>query len=90
MSYEGYVEELCANGHLRSRDVYVPCSEMCHCGATTVFTRHVDETNGIVIDDPSTLPYPFEVEKEAEFVVCNLGHKHCTAERIYKIPVGAQ
>ena len=89
MSYEGYVEELCANGHLRTRDVYQE-SLACPCHAPIVFEHHVNETNGTMLDDPGTLPYPFEVEKKAEFVTCDLGHKHYTSERTYKIPVGVR
>ena len=87
MSYEGYVQELCANGHLRQRDAYQATPPQCSCGAAFVYTHNVDETNGYDPADPGTYPKPFEVEKEADYVICNLGHKHYTSERTYKIPV---
>ena len=86
MSYEGYVEKLCANGHLVIHDAYQDVDTSCHCGAAFVFRHDVDETNGLVLDDPRTKPYPFEVAVEPEFIVCSLGYKHYTTERVYKIP----
>ena len=85
MSYEGYEEMLCANGHLRMFDCYNHPelhndAEKCGCGAVYVFIHSVDETNC------QGEPYAFEVEEEAAYIVCNLGHPHMTRETRYKIP----
>ena len=89
MSYEGYEEMLCANGHLRVFDCYShpelhSDSEKCSCGAVFVFMHSVDETN---CDGER---YPFEIEEEAEVAVCNLGRTHVIREKRYKIPVIAK
>ena len=90
MSYEGFEQLLCAKGHLREFDCYEPYlyTDLCSCGAPYVYRHSVNMTNGIVEDDPSTLRYAFEVDKEAQYITCNLGHKHCVVEETFKIPKG--
>lgn len=48
MSYEGYTNYFCSNGHyLGSMDCYDGSEfEDCFCGATVTFTEQVDQTNG--------------------------------------------
>lgn len=85
MSYEGYVQKLCANGHLRSYDYYDDEAEnVCSCGAAFVFRHDVDETNC------EGVHYPFVVATPAETQICNLGHVHITREQTYVIPSSAQ
>ncbi len=84
MSYEGYVQMLCAAGHLRLRDVYETDPERCDCGQPFVFTHDVDETNC----EPR--PLTFTVAQPAEFEYCNLGHRHCVREATYVIPAEAK
>ena len=87
MSYEGYVERLCKNGHLRSFDCWEDNEETkCLCGEPFVFRHDVDQTNGDDPNDQGTMPFPFEVDRAATYVTCNLGHKHITSETTYKIP----
>lgn len=48
MSYEGFVEKLCARGHLRCYDYLDDEAEdVCSCGAAFVFRHDVDESNMI-------------------------------------------
>ena len=57
MSYEGYSQYLCSNGHLRQYDCYADINmetDKCSCGAEFVFLHCVDQTNGDELDDPST------------------------------------
>jgi hypothetical protein len=93
MSYEGYEEYLCTNGHLRIFDCWEPSllegeseASRCNCGASFVFHHSVNETNGIIEDDPSTKSYPYEVDVPAEFHTCVCGNKHIVKEVQYKIP----
>lgn len=89
MSYEGYVQYLCAHGHLRERDCWGEDLDppLCSfCGADFVFRHAVDQTNGTIDDDPSTLQYPFEVATAAVTEVCNLGRVHVISEATFKIP----
>jgi len=44
MSYEGYYQCICENGHRFDYDVHN--EENCECGAKTVFSNSVDQTNG--------------------------------------------
>src|SRR5690348_692216 len=88
MSYEGYEQNICANGHLyNSNDVYhmgdshAACP---HCDAACAFSNSVDDTNcnsfGIILDWSSFLV------TEAVFEKCNIGHQHLVTEAVYRIP----
>ena len=84
MSYEGYTEYLCENGHHWTVDVMNEADEcLCpRCKGIPVWDHGVNETNGIVEDengvpDPDTVPYPLEVERYEEVVV---------KMPVYKIP----
>ena len=57
MSYEGFVQALCENGHDCSGDCYLfsrynPCSK---CGGEIVWENSVDTTNGFNPEDEITL-----------------------------------
>lgn len=80
MSYEGYTQKLCANGHLREADCWDEWPETCGCGAVFVWSHQVDETNG------DGERYPLECDKGALTEVCNMGHHHVVREVTYKIP----
>lgn len=91
MSYEGYVEVLCRNGHRRMFDCwddYDTSEWRCSCGEPSAWQRQVDVTNGTSPDEPWSMPYPFVTKREAETAVCNLGHTHVLREIEYEIPTG--
>jgi len=47
MSFEGYYQNLCSNGHYWTEDVYGENYETCpRCGKETVWSNLVDVTNG--------------------------------------------
>lgn len=78
MSFEGYYQALCENGHYCGGDCYMfshgePCAE---CGAKIKWWNLVDQTNGIIDDDPSTM--------EIELVVKE--YKTIKVPYIYEIP----
>ncbi len=89
MSYEGYEQCICENGHYFE----TPCSYMfienasiCECGAKSVWDNSVDDTNcdsfGIVLkEDIDKLLISAEKSE-----VCNLGHLHITHKAIYRLP----
>ena len=59
VSYEGYREWLCANGHYHARDCWDDDPKKCqHCGAPITHYHGVDQTNGVVQGDPQTKPAP--------------------------------
>lgn len=85
MSYEGYVQALCVNGHLRTWDAYVEdydwfASTPCSCGAPFAFRHSVDTTN----DDGK--PLTFEVDVPAVVRTCDMGCVHIVEETRYRIP----
>ena len=96
MSYEGYEQYLCANGHLRVYDCWdIPPYEgvenpdeviNCNCGAPLVFHHSVNTTNGEEEGCPDTLPYPFEINTPAVTCTCSCGDVHVVGEVTYKIP----
>ncbi len=94
MSYEGYVEKLCSNGHLSSVDAHDDYEEdKCHrCKKPFVFIHHVDQTNGIEEDEngephPYTVGYPFEKDGfDDEVYVDHYDNKYFVKILRYKIP----
>lgn len=46
MSYEGYIQYWCAEGHYWESDCYVADDNCPHCRKLSVFDNSVDETNG--------------------------------------------
>ena len=49
MSYEGYEQNICANGHYTNKssgyeDMY-DIASVCHCGANFMWINYVDDTN---------------------------------------------
>lgn len=85
MSYEGRYQTLCKNGHYCIVDAYIDYPT-CHCGQSIVWENGVDDTNGeeygIVPDDVFA---SWEISP-AKYETCNLGHRHCVEEAVYKIP----
>lgn len=86
MSYEGYEQCICKNGHYFERDCYDDSN--CHvCHHDAAWANGVDTTNG---DDSGYIPVdklrklylvsPVKVE------VCNLGHSHVTSPEVFLIP----
>lgn len=82
MSFEGYYQLLCANGHLRGIDCYEyrGYGRSCTCGARFVYEHLIDETN---CDGP---PRDFDVATPAETARCSMGFDHVTREVTYVIP----
>lgn len=87
MSYEGYTQNLCINGHYfdsgeGNYNAIGPCPE---CRGDPVWTNHVDETNCEsygVIRMEQFLVTPAQVAK------CNLGHEHELTPAVYRRPTG--
>jgi len=84
MSYEGYEEYLCKNGHHWSEDCYMaPDKPICpDCKEPHIWRHSVDQTNGIIEDCPGTMSYPLEVDHYEERLVPAYIHR----VPIYKIP----
>lgn len=93
MSWEGYAQVICQNGHLhgnwtpKATSALSSASATCPtCNAEPGFVNIVDDTNGdrfglIREDDLKTL-----LTKEAAVQRCNLGHDHVIVEAQYRIP----
>jgi hypothetical protein len=92
MSYEGYTQVLCSNGHLRQFDCndysWSPSTRYneqeplkCSCGASFVWSHEVDQTND------EGVPAKLEVAIPEEWMQCDMGHKHIIKEGTYHIPV---
>ena len=93
MSYEGYVQMLCAKGHLHQDDCYSSEPEFCPvCESKFVFRLGVNQTNGIEHDNagipyPGTIDYPFEENGfEDVWHHDHYGTKFATKRILYKIP----
>lgn len=93
MSYEGYEQHICANGHWFETEPSCYFSDddddapKCHiCLAKSVFYNCVDDTNGESFG--VILPEAMKLLELTPMVVetCNLGHKHITKKPTYRIP----
>lgn len=91
MSYEGYEEHICKNGHrFILNDIYNISEDekiICpHCEEISAFFNGVDCTNepnqGAISEEGwKTLLLEEEISE-----ICNLGHKHITKQAVYRIP----
>ena len=86
MSYEGYVQILCNNGHRFGIDAYSDIDNCPYCGESIAFYNAVDVTNcddyGII---PDVIWEKFLISPEKK-EVCNLGHEHIVEQAVYRIP----
>ena len=91
MSYEGYEQYLCTEGHLTEYDTYdtwnlPPFEFECPtCSSGKAFVWGVNCTNGEVEGDDNTKLYTFEVLERKESV-CDMGHRHLLEPIRYVIP----
>ena len=97
MSYEGYEQLLCAQGHAWNegtwtRNSYDNSFKCTICKSPAVWVNSVDETNGCDKFDPHTEDCMcghviLEVLEEAKFCACEkCGNRHVIEAERYKIP----
>ena len=86
MSYEGYEQHLCKNGHRFFCDCFEEVGVCPVCEVESIWSNPVDETNcesyGIIPE----WEWKKLLIKDAVVETCNLGHHHITSEAIYKVP----
>ena len=94
MSYEGYSQLLCKNGHTWNVD----CNEMLryekrsdvkcpHCGEKAIWKNMVDETNGSFDDDGHRIDGYIKLKMRIERSgVCSACGKKHICEQTYYIP----
>jgi hypothetical protein len=81
MSFEGYYEVICKNGHFWANDLYSDKKVCPFCGECVAWWNLIDETNG------EGKPTELQVESESVFCKCSLcGDKHVKEQARYKIP----
>lgn len=75
MSFEGYYQKLCKNGHLTEHDVYIEVKECYKCHSEFIWKKLVDTTNDE--EEPAKLKMKVQI-------TC----KHCDSilETRYHIP----
>jgi hypothetical protein len=86
MSFEGYYEFLCQNGHHAACDVYAPEPKKCRvCGASMAWQNMVDQTNGEDRQDPVTMPgKKRELGADDTWHTDHHGNKFAKAHQRYK------
>lgn len=96
MSYEGYEQYLCTNGHYWTLDAitsrygsYPKEMYQCtFCKAPAVWMNDVDQTNGCDDSHPECCDYvTLEVDMPVETHACSCGNVHAVKPPTYKIPV---
>jgi len=93
MSFEGYYQVLCKNGHYEAFSVYWDEPEFWKCGdcgEPCAWWHIVDVTNGSYDEEGNRIDGYVELETEKQFIcVCpTCGVAHETAPARYKIPKG--
>lgn len=86
MSYKGYVQMPCDNGHYwdeHERYDDLEAGECSVCGSRAVWQNMVDETNCDSYGKIDMAPF---LVKAAEKQTCNLGHIHQVGDERYRIP----
>lgn len=88
MSFEGFHQRLCKNGHLNTQDamtaMYCGDDEKCSiCGEKFVWENLVDVTNGSFDEEGNRIDGYVELEIKKETKCKECGH---TLEIIYKVP----
>ncbi len=86
MSFEGYYEYLCPNKHHWSCDVRDEGGPYCPvCNENPALYRLVDETNGVVEDDPSTMASPLlEVGFQDDWKVDHYQNRYAVKIKCYE------
>lgn len=94
MSFEGYYQILCKNGHYDTCDVYIfdwaeTCWECSICKEKVGWMNTVDLTNGSYDDEGRRIDGCVELEvkeqpKECECPTC--GNTHSTGPTVYEVP----
>lgn len=91
MSYEGYEQHICENGHYFTCDalfMFDTRETTCpHCQSKSAWVNAVDETNadGVGYIPEETLKEKFLI-KEAEYKTCNLNCEHLISPAVFRIP----
>lgn len=87
MSYEGYEQYLCDNGHYFEGDSWTAIEECPSCKGKVAWNNSVNETNcdgiGYVPMD-QFLIHPDKTE------TCNMGHVHVVESAVYRIPTAKE
>lgn len=83
MSYEGYCQSLCKNGHLSNSDPFQSEDVCPSCQEEIVWSNSVDETN---CNGVGYIPMDQFKIKDVVVETCNLGHTHITKEAVYRFP----
>jgi len=87
MSYEGYSQYLCRNGHKTIIDSLEELPKHCDCGKEFIFSWQVNQTNGDELHNALTMEYPFDVLEERKYVTCkSCGSLVETKEPRFKVP----
>jgi len=91
MSFEGWYQMICENGHYFSGDCYdiEPENAACQCGSKVKWWNLVDVTNGSWDDDGNRIDgyIELELDKEAETCICSkCQNKHVISEETYELP----
>lgn len=89
MSYEGYEQFLCSNGHYMTADAYADPIQVCKCGAKVVWWNSVDITNGTYDEDGNRIDgyVELQVKQSAVYEECPCcHHRELKSEETYHIP----
>lgn len=92
MSYEGYTEFLCKNGHYYCVDIHAPAGEVCPiCGEKAAYSSEVDLTNGENENDPYSMPAPRKlIGYSDEWRLDHYGNRYAIKHGLYAPKMGSK
>jgi hypothetical protein len=87
MSFEGFYQLICEEGHRTGCDCYELCLA-CHiCGKAVIFQNLVDQTNGNEVGYITEEGFKTLIKKEAVTETCShCGHTKQEEPELYRIP----
>ena len=87
MSYEGYTQHLCLNGHQWFANAYAENDECPYCSENSIWQHEIDETNGTDEEDQNTFEIKLDVYQKEKYSVCQCcGNETITEQIRYWIP----
>lgn len=86
MSYKGYVQAICENGHRYDFEAYESDAVCPVCKGRPSFENGVDNTNGCSHGHVLSEEWDRFLLGVETVVTCNLGHPHVVQHATYRIP----
>ena len=88
MSFEGYYQQICVNGHFTTRQLDDLEDDCIYCYEEMVWENLVDLTNGSKDENGNRIDGYIDLEESTPAVWCECicGNRHTHTHKTYKVP----